>query len=310
MSARDPGASSDDAWSPTDIDLPGVHDAASEASGVGQKTYLFLSAARLISLLTAAIAGALGFISLGFDLFGVVLLIAFIAAAISEFALIFFQPERNWYSGRAIAESTKTLAWRFAVQGAPFGPDLTSGEAEQLLRQRIGEVLAKGKDRLDVGTEPAVVTDSMRSLRAAGLQERRATYLAFRTDDQRRWYAANAKKNSARATTWRYVLLSGEILAVVAAALTLGRGNPFDFAGIVAALVASGAAWLAIKQYSQITSAYRVAAIELAIQHEVLESVEEEKWSQAVADAEEAISREHTMWLASRGEEPGRRPKA
>jgi hypothetical protein len=304
MSSDDQAMAGVTPWSPTNIDLPVVHDTANEGSGRGQRNYLLLSATRLISLLIAAIAGALGFITLGFDVFGLILLVGFVVAAVSELSLIIFQPERDWYSGRAVAESTKTLAWRFAVQGKPFGPNLTLEQAESLLRQRISEVLAKGKDRLDVGTGPAVVTESMRLLRAADLEQRRATYLAFRTSDQRQWYSTNAKKNRVRARTWRYVLLSGEILAVVAAALTLGRGNPFDFAGIVAALVASGAAWLAIKQHSQITSAYRVAAAELAIQESVLESVEEKKWPQAVADAEEAISREHTMWLASRGEEP------
>ena len=279
--------------SPTDIDLPGVHDAADTASSRGQKTYLILSAVRLIALLVAAVAGALGFITVAFDLFGVILLVAFIAAAISEVALIWSQPERDWYSGRAIAESTKTLAWRFAVKGNPFGPTLTSAEAESLLRKRISEVLAKGKDRLDVGLEPAIVTDSMRRLRESNFETRRATYLKFRTKDQRQFYSTKAKKNKVRATSWRYGLLAGEILAVVAAAVTLGRGNPFDFAGVIAALVASGAAWLAIKQHSQITSAYRVAAVELAIQESVLESVEEDKWPQAVADAEEAISRAH-----------------
>ena len=91
---------------------------------------------------------------------------------------------------------------------------------------------------------------------------------------------------------------------MVIAAIALGRNEPLDFAGIIAAMVASGAAWLALKQYSQLTSAYRVAAGELAIQADVLNTVNEAEWPQAVADAEEAISREHTMWLASRGEEP------
>jgi SMODS and SLOG-associating 2TM effector domain 3/SMODS and SLOG-associating 2TM effector domain 1 len=308
MSAQPATPDSDADGSPQDIDLPGVHDAANNASTRGQKTYLILSAARLIALFVAAVAGALGLITVVFDLFGVILLVAFIVAAISEAALIRFQPERDWYSGRAIAESTKTLAWRFAVKGNPFGPTLTSAEAESLLRKRIGDVLTKGKDRLDVGLEPAIVTDSMRRLRESNVETRRATYLKFRTKDQRQFYSTNAKRNKVRATSWRFGLLAGEILAVVAAAVTLGRGNPFDFAGVIAALVASGAAWLAIKQYSQITSAYRVAAIELAIQESVLESVDEDRWPQAVADAEEAISREHTMWLASRGEEPRAKP--
>jgi hypothetical protein len=308
MNAQTATPDSEADGSPKDIDLPGVHDAADTASCRGQKTYLILSAARLIALVVAAVAGALSFITVVFDLFGVIVLVAFIVAAISEVTLIWLQPERNWYSGRAIAESTKTLAWRFAVKGNPFGPTLTSAVAESLLRRRISEVLTEGKDRIDIGLEPAIVSESMRRLRESNIETRRATYLRFRTEYQRLFYSTNAKRNKVRATSWRFGLLAGEILAVVAAAVTLGRGNRIDFAGVIAALVASGAAWLAIKQHSQITSAYRVAAVELAIQESVLESVDENKWPQAVADAEEAISREHTMWLASRGEEPRAMP--
>ncbi|MHB1289821.1 DUF4231 domain-containing protein [Georgenia sp.] len=289
---------------PGNIELPGIHDAASEASGRGQTTYVRLSALRLISLLVATLAAALGIAIGSFDFSGLVLLVAFVAAALAELALIRFQPERDWYAGRAVAESTKTLAWRFAAQGEPFGPSVTEGEAEVLLRTRVTEVLQRGKDRINVGPGDAVLTDSMLELRRAPFLARRDAYLAYRTEEQRNWYSSNARKNETRATIWRYALLLGELLAIVAAAISLGRDEPFDFAGIVAAVVAGGAAWLAIKQHSQLTSAYRVAAGELAVQADVLRGVSAEEWPQAVADAEEAISREHTMWLATRGEEP------
>lgn len=289
---------------PGRITLPVIHDAASEASGRGQKTYVRLSATRLVALLVATLAAALGIAIGSFDFSGLVVLLAFVVAALAELALIRFQPERDWYAGRAVAESTKTLAWRFAVQGEPFGPNLTEQEAEALLRTRVSEVLQRGKDRINVGPGDAVLTESMLELRRSPFPERKDAYLEQRTEEQRTWYSSNAQKNEVRATVWRYALLLGELLAIVAAALSLGRDEPFDFAGIVAAFVAGGAAWLAIKQHSQLTSAYRVAAGELAVQADVLRGVSAGDWPQAVADAEEAISREHTMWLATRGEEP------
>lgn len=287
-----------------DIVLPNVHDAANTASGKGQRRYILLNALRLISLAIAAIAGAATFKIHDFDGSGTMLLAGFVLAAVAEFSLIQIQPERDWYAGRAVAESTKTLAWRYAVQGEPFGPNLTDVEAEALLRARIGEVLRRGRDRIDVGPGDAVVTPQMRALRAEPLTVRRRAYLQNRTNDQRKWYSDNAGKNETRATSLRIALLIGEVLAVVIAAVTWGRDRPADFAGIAAACVAGGAAWLALKQYSPLTSAYRVAAAELALQASVLAGVTEDQWPQAVADAEEAISREHTMWLASRGEEP------
>lgn len=288
----------------TDSDLPGAHNAANKASDRGQRLYLSLSRTRFIALLVAAVAGALGIYRGSLDFFGLVIMISFVVAAVAEAALIYFQPERNWYSGRAIAESTKTLAWRFAVQGEPFGPHLSEEEAEQRLGQRIRDVLKRGQDRIDIDPESDVVTDTMRNLRRASFETRRASYVLYRTQDQRRWYSDNARQNAKRATFWRWALLIGEVSAVVIAILAFGRDFTFDFAGIVAALVAAGAAWLAIKQHSQLASAYRVATGELALQANTLKSIEDQHWPQAVADAEEAISREHTMWLASRGQEP------
>lgn len=288
----------------TGIDLPGIHDDANDESGRGQTRYVRLSAVRLTALLLGAIFGTLSWSVYSFDASGLLLLLAFVIAAFAELALIRLQPERNWYAGRAVAESVKTLSWRFAVQGEPFGPQLDQAAAEALLRSRVGEVLRRGQDRITIRGGAAVVTPSMIDLRRQDLETRRRTYLVHRTEDQRAWYSSNARKNERRATALRYGLLFGELIAVVIAAVTLGRSATIDFAGIVAALVAAGAAWLTLRQYSQLTSAYRIAAGELAIQARVLETVVDSDWPQAVADAEEAISREHTMWLASRGEEP------
>ena len=288
---------------PCGFELPGIHDAANTASRSGQKTYVLLSGSRLCALLLAAVAGAAASVTEGFDYWGLVLLIGFAGAAVSEFALIRFQPERDWYSGRAVAESVKTLAWRYAVQAEPFGPTHPDKAADELLIDRIRDVLQRGRDRIDLGPGNAVITDSMRALRSESMERRREIYLRCRTEDQQGWYSSRAKKNAKSATYWRYALLAGEVIAVALAAIAFGRNEPADFAGIIAAAVASGAAWLSLKQYSLLTSAYRVAATELALQTDILRSASVDEWPSAVADAEEAISREHTMWLASRGEE-------
>jgi SMODS and SLOG-associating 2TM effector domain 3/SMODS and SLOG-associating 2TM effector domain 1 len=284
--------------------LPGVHDAANAVSQSGQKRYVVLSAVRLWALLIAALAGAVSLAVRSVDFSGLVLLVAFVVAMVAELALIRLQPERDWYAGRAVAESTKTLAWRFGVQANPFGPALDATAAETLLRERMAQVLLRGRDRITIGPGEAIVTDSMMELRRSPFEERRRVYLFHRTENQRNWYSSNASRNERSATRWRFGLLFGEVIAVVMAALAFGREEPADFAGLTAAVVASGAAWISLRQYSQLTSAYRIAAGELALQASALQSVDERNWPQAVADAEEAISREHTMWLASRGEEP------
>nr|WP_275934633.1 SLATT domain-containing protein [Curtobacterium citreum] len=75
-------------------------------------------------------------------------------------------------------------------------------------------------------------------------------------------------------------------------------------AGVVtaAAFIGAGAAWLALKQHTTLESAYSLTAAELQKQDATLTSATKDEWAAALADAEEAISREHTMWLASRSD--------
>lgn len=52
--------------------------------------------------------------------------------------------------------------------------------------------------------------------------------------------------------------------------------------------------------HTPLASAYSTAAAALASQADRLSDLTEHEWAGAVADAEEAISRGHTLWLASR----------
>lgn len=79
-----------------------------------------------------------------------------------------------------------------------------------------------------------------------------------------------------------------------------------DLAGLMAAIIAAGGAWVGVKQFAPLAAAYSIAAMELAIQADKLKNIPESDWPVVAADAEEAISREHTMWIASR---TGKRPR-
>jgi hypothetical protein len=238
------------------------------------------------------------------DAFLVLALFGFSVALVAELCLTFIQPERDWYAGRALAESTKTLAWRYAVRGEPFTDEISNGELHKMLRSRVSQVADKGGDQVVIRTDQPVVTDAMKQLRAANFAIRRAAYVAGRTDSQRKWYAEKAIYNARRAAQWRVGMIAGEIAAIVLATLRLTGTVSVDLAGILAAAIASSAAWVGLKQHSQLASAYRLTTRELAIQHDALMDTQEDDWGRAVADAEEAISREHTMWLASRGTKP------
>ena len=180
----------------------------------------------------------------------------------AEILLLVLRPERDWYAGRALAESAKTLAWRYAVGGDPFGPGLTEAEALLVMRQRLKQIDAKGSDRIVIAVAPPLVTPEMTALRAAPLAERKAAYLTGRTQSQHAWYVRRARRNQRWALVFRTGLITAEVVALVLATIGAMRGWPFDVAGLVAALVAAGAAFMSLKQYESLAAAYATTARE------------------------------------------------
>jgi hypothetical protein len=64
----------------------------------------------------------------------------------------------------------------------------------------------------------------------------------------------------------------------------------------------SATAWAQLKQHRILAPSYALAAQELSLVREKLAGIaDEDAWSLEMSDAEDAISREHTMWLARHG---------
>lgn len=291
----------------TEADLPGFWRDADKASGSGQKWTLRYERLRLGGSLLAALGAVFSIRAGRLDLAAVIILGGFALALIAELAAWVHKPEEQWYDGRALAESAKTLAWRYAVGADPFQVDLDQAQAQELLRERLANIGAEASERITITTPGPLVTQGMQALRESAFEERRDAYIEGRTTEQQGWYARKADANKRRATGWRIALVSAEVIALVLASLRVFGGWDADLAGLMAAVIAAGGSWVAVKQFSPLAAAYSMAAMELAIQTDKLKSIPEQDWPLVAADAEEAISREHTMWLASR---TGKRPKA
>ena len=142
----------------------------------------------------------------------------------------------------------------------------------------------------------------MRRVRSKSLDERKRVYEMGRVAEQQEWYQRKARWNDRLATRWIVAVLCVEILGVVAAvmkAVGIVEGDLLIFAGAVAAAMA---AWLQTKQHRTLATAYGITALELASVHSKIRwQKNESDWAKFVNDAEEAFSREHTLWKASRG---------
>jgi hypothetical protein len=181
---------------------------------------------------------------------------------------------------------------------------LSTHDADVLFVARCKEVLQE-LSTLDLGAASAggQVTDEMRALRVKPLAERKAAYEHGRIEDQQVWYSGRASWNRERAHRWQLALVGLEIIGLLAAIGRVADWIELDVLGVAAACSAAATAWLQTRQHEQLAAAYALTAQELANVRSLIGHAEDtpESWAIFVQDAEEAISREHTMWRASRG---------
>lgn len=284
--------------------LPPLYEAASRSSLAAQHRFLWASRAHLGALVVAALGGVLTLEDGHSGIGAVISLTGFaVALAVRSFTLS-VQPARAWYQGRAAAESVKTLAWRYSVGGHPFIAGLPDEEADKLFIERCRDIL-RDLNTLDLGVRgDSQITDGMRALRAAPLEQRKAAYETGRLEDQRSWYSKKATWNQKRHLAWQIGLVLIEVGGLLAAIAHVANWIDVNLLGLAAACAAAATAWLQARQHEQLAAAYALTAQELAnvkslVAHNPADHAE--SWAVFVQDAEEAISREHTMWRASRG---------
>jgi hypothetical protein len=280
--------------------LPSAFRAADGVSLNAQQRAVRERATQLVLLLLAAVAGAFSWrVSGGFDVAAGLAAILFALALVLERVLATGNPERTWYRGRAGAESVKTLAWKYSVGGDPFLATDPNADSRFLAAVRN---VKRGLEDLDWGSDVGEqITEEMQRVRNSSLEERRRIYQLGRIDDQRAWYtakAANARKQARRWSVVIAVTTASGLIGAVAKSVSLFN---VDALGVASAFAAAATAWTQLKQYDSLASAYTVAANDLRLVSERLaETHDEQSWARLVTDAENAISREHTMWVARR----------
>lgn len=281
------------------FELPGSYVAADEASLEGQRRFIMSTRIQLILLVIASAAGSLSWgVQDGWDGAALLAGVAFTAAAVLRLVLIRGRPHRAWYDGRAAAESVKTLSWKYAVGGDPF--PVSEERAAANFEALVNEVLASFDSFKSAERNGSAPTLSMDAARARTLEERKSLYARDRIGDQRAWYSRKAAWNQRRARFWGFVVLALQLVGAVGAFLKGFGVVDIDLFGLAGAAVGSAVAWLETKQHHTIARAYRVASQELgSILELVSRQADEGSWSRFVAESEEAISREHTMWKAS-----------
>lgn len=281
---------------------PALFRSADNASNKKQKAYLRLIGAEYAVLLLASVLSDSAFKGSIFYL-----LYAFIFAVSLALLLArnLWKLQQDWYRCRALAESVKTLTWRYIMRAAPFADGSPLQDARAEFRNHLYRTFDANRataEKIDPNWSSAdQITDEMDRIRAFSLDERKKYYTAHRLNDQRAWYMRKAGENNRSA---RNSVIAAVVAYALAFALALARIRFPDWQffwgiGPIIVFAASLIGWMEVKKFNELGAAYTVTAHEIGLIKPKLDAVNSESdFSDFINDAELAFSREHTLWIA------------
>ena len=200
-----------------EIDFPALYRSANDLSLDSQRH--FFNALRL-HLILLVIAAILSITSISHWSIAVFQLLALLGALFCSIYLFTKRPDRYWYAGRAVAESIKTITWRYVCRAEPF----QSGDpiARSEFQRKLKAIIDQNKDvaqSLTNHLDAPQITDAMTKMRARGLDERKAAYADNRIKDQLTWYAKKAWFNRRASNGFFWALIVINSLALICAIL-------------------------------------------------------------------------------------------
>ncbi|MER5348863.1 DUF4231 domain-containing protein [Kitasatospora sp. NPDC002551] len=289
--------------------LPELFRTADQASLSGQQQTLRWYRGLISMLVVAAVVGSLpGPDDKGAsDITPLFSVVAFLVAGYFWSRLRRSNPQARWYEARAAAESVKTLAWKYSVRARPFEGDAESADVDRGYLLQVEDVLRAFEDPAIVPPgSVAEITPEMRRVRAESLTARRTLYLRTRVEGQRTWYRSRAESCESQAVTWGLGVAALIIIGAAAAVAQATGALQVHVFGATSAAAAAVIAWTQLKQLRPLAAAYQLAARELENVGNQLSDLDprtpdaEQRWARLAAEAEDAVSREHTTWRARR----------
>jgi hypothetical protein len=274
-------------------DFPDFYHRADAYAERWQRLYLWAERIQLGALLLAAGVAAVG-------AGPAFVIVSFSVALVAQLFKLTTRADERWWNGRAGAESAKRASWLYVAAGSPF--DATNGAAAAELASRIADTARDVADLAPIAAAQGHVTSQMQAARAEPLPDRVTRYRHQRIRRQQTWYADRSAHYDRWGTVWGAVGIAAQGLGLVFGIIAAVNDWTLDVVGLLTALGASAVAWSAVKQYGVLTRSYAVTSNELGVIDARITGTTwtEPAWAAFVNEAEEAISREHASWCATR----------
>jgi hypothetical protein len=206
----------------------------------------------------------------------------------------------QWFEARSLAETVKSLTWRFITRASPFDGRLDADSAfERAIRESCDQrpSMFSALDESLLAAEQ--VTSAMRKRRARPLEERRQLYLSARVDDQVRWYSQRSERSKVMSARWFWGGVAVQMLLLIATIVAVRWLTLAPFIGFFATVSSATSALARVNRHDESRRRYASAAQEMRhLRVSIAEAASEADLSEAVEATEQAISREHGVWLA------------
>jgi hypothetical protein len=288
-------------------DFPGLYQASDTASLQAQNNYKNIIAYDLVSMIVASALAIYNYQDTGPKLWiyvisGVLLLVSFTLTLVIRTKKF----EDIWYQGRALAESCKTLTWRFITCAESFEVDLEKDIVKEKFISRLKEFSNEFKELNETLNAKTIVlpviTDKMWKIRNLNTLERKDYYIKNRINDQKNWYANKAEFNKKKYSNWFMVIIVSQFISILSIAFLIKfPESNWNLVGLFTTISASALSWFQLKRHQELKQAYTTAAQELNFIQASFGNVNSDvELAEFVLDSENAISREHTLWLAQK----------
>lgn len=290
-----------------DIDsesLPGLYQSANQASLDAQNVYFRALRWYLLLLILAA------FVSYARPADAVGALISASLFLVTLGILVFIRvkrPDDVWYNGRAVAESVKTISWRWMMRAEPYEDNENIEIVSRAFISDLKSILEQNRSlshSLQSGSAVnAPISERMQEIRELTVADRLAVYVEHRVTNQANWYWMKSRLNKRRAQQWFWVSVALHAAAILMLLYRIKEPSLMLPVEVMATAAGATLTWLQAKKHNELNSAYALAAHEIVLIKGESASVREEaELSEFVTNSESAFSREHTQWVARKGD--------
>jgi len=248
------------------FDYPAIYKEADNISNKIQKNYLGVLLVFLIMLVISS------FLFTYFDdiiILKIVNIIISFSIVIFSFIFHFYNFQGKWYNARAVAESIKTISWRYAVKAEPY--NIPDDDAKSIFFKAMKDIIEMNHDFKECieaeysSSTQHNIPNNMTGVRLLSLQDRYNFYHINRVMEQKDWYTKKSLINKKRSSQFFFLLIFVSFVLLICLILSLIKTsiNIIFPTGPLLSMISILFTWIQTKKYKELEKSYALTAHEI-----------------------------------------------